>query len=60
MSKASSIPPIFSVADLLAIAYRIELDAVERYGVLADQIGAAMLDSDLPAVRVRCDARQRH
>jgi rubrerythrin len=38
MSKASSIPPIFSVADLLAIAYRIELDAVERYGVLADQM----------------------
>jgi rubrerythrin len=38
MSKAPSIPPIFSVADLLAIAYRIELDAVERYGVLADQM----------------------
>ena len=38
MSKASSIPPIFSVADLLAIAYRIELDAVERYGLLADQM----------------------
>ena len=38
MSKAPSIPPIFSVADLLAIAYRIELDAVERYGLLADQL----------------------
>ena len=38
MSKAASIPPIFSVADLLAIAYRIELDAVERYGLLADQM----------------------
>ncbi|HET7493518.1 MAG TPA: ferritin family protein [Bradyrhizobium sp.] len=38
MSKAPSIPPIFSVADLLAIAYRIELDAVERYGLLADQM----------------------
>ena len=38
MSKASSSPSIFSVADLLAIAYRIELDAVERYGLLADQM----------------------
>ena len=38
MSKSPSIPPIFSVADLLAIAYRIELDAVERYGLLADQM----------------------
>src|SRR3974377_1586053 len=38
MSKAPSIPSIFSVADLLAIAYRIELDAVERYGLLADQM----------------------
>ena len=38
MSKAPSIPPIFSVADLLAIAYRIEVDAIERYGLLADQM----------------------
>jgi len=38
MSNAPSIPLIFSVADLLAIAYRIELDAVERYGLLADQM----------------------
>jgi len=38
MSKAPSSPAIFSVADLLAIAYRIELDAVERYGLLADQM----------------------
>jgi rubrerythrin len=38
MSKAPSVPPIFSIADLLAIAYRIELDAVERYGLLADQM----------------------
>ena len=38
MSKAPSIPSIFSVADLLAIGYRIELDAVERYGLLADQM----------------------
>ena len=38
MSKAPSSPAIFSVADLLAIAYRIELNAVERYGLLADQM----------------------
>jgi rubrerythrin len=38
MSKAPSIPPIFSVADLLAIAYRIEVDAIERYRLLADQM----------------------
>jgi rubrerythrin len=38
MSKAPSIPAIFSPADLLAIAYRIEADAVERYMLLADQM----------------------
>jgi len=38
MSKAPSIPPIFSVADLLAIAYQIEVDAIERYRLLADQM----------------------
>jgi rubrerythrin len=38
MTKAASIAPIFSVADLLAIAYRIEVDAVERYRLLADQM----------------------
>ena len=38
MSKAPSIPAIFSLSDLLAIAYRIEADAVERYALLADQM----------------------
>ena len=38
MSKAPSIAPIFGVADLLAIAYRIEVDAIERYRLLADQM----------------------
>ena len=38
MIKAPSIPPIFNVVDLLAIAYRIEADAVERYAVLANQM----------------------
>jgi rubrerythrin len=38
MSKAPPIPAIFSVADLMAIAYRIEADAVERYALLADQM----------------------
>lgn len=35
MSKA---PPISSVSDLLAIAYQIEADAVQRYALLADQM----------------------
>jgi rubrerythrin len=38
MSKAPPIPAIFSLSDLLAIAYRIETDAVERYTLLADQM----------------------
>jgi rubrerythrin len=38
MSKAPPIPAIFSLADLLAIAYRIETDAVQRYMLLADQM----------------------
>jgi rubrerythrin len=38
MSKAPSTPVIFSPSDLLAIAYRIEADAVERYALLADQM----------------------
>ncbi|MCC6888365.1 MAG: ferritin family protein [Hyphomicrobiales bacterium] len=31
-------PTISTLADLLAVAYRIEADAVERYNVLADQM----------------------
>jgi rubrerythrin len=31
-------PTISSLADLLAVAYQIEADAVERYDVLADQM----------------------
>ncbi len=38
MSKARSAHAVLDVADLLAIAYRIEADAVERYGLLADQM----------------------
>jgi rubrerythrin len=38
MSKARSTYAVLEVADLLAIAYRIEADAVERYGLLADQM----------------------
>jgi len=38
MSKARSAHAVLEVADLLAIAYRIEADAVERYGLLADQM----------------------
>jgi rubrerythrin len=38
MSKSSSNPKISSLNDLLAVAYQIEIDAVERYNVLADQM----------------------
>jgi rubrerythrin len=38
MSKAPSAQAVLNVADLLAIAYRIEADAVERYELLADQM----------------------
>ena len=38
MSKARSLPAVLNVADLLALAYRIEVDAVERYVLLADQM----------------------
>jgi rubrerythrin len=38
MSKSSYEPKISSLKDLLAVAYQIEIDAVERYNVLADQM----------------------
>jgi rubrerythrin len=38
MSKASDNPKVASLNDLLAVAYQIEIDAVDRYNVLADQM----------------------
>jgi rubrerythrin len=38
MSNSSSNPGISSVNDLLAVAYQIEIDAVERYNELANQM----------------------
>jgi rubrerythrin len=38
MSKVPSAPAIFNLPDLLAVAYEIEADAVERYMLLADQM----------------------
>jgi len=38
MSKVRSIPAVRSVVDLLALAYRVETDAIERYRLLADQM----------------------
>ena len=38
MSKASGNPKVSGLTDLLAIAYQIEIDAVERYNLLADQM----------------------
>ena len=37
MTKAAG-PKVSNLNDLLAIAYQIEIDAVERYNVLADQM----------------------
>lgn len=38
MSKLSSSPKITDLHELLAVAYQIEIDAVERYSLLADQM----------------------
>ena len=38
MSKAPDNPKVSNLNDLLAIAYQIEIDAVERYNLLADQM----------------------
>jgi len=38
MSQHSSTPSVTSLADLFALAYQIEADAVERYRLLADQM----------------------
>ena len=38
MSKAAGNPKVSNLNDLLAIAYQIEIDAVDRYKLLADQM----------------------
>ena len=38
MSKPSDTPKVSNLNDLLAVAYQVEIDAVERYNVLADQM----------------------
>lgn len=38
MSKTSGTPKVSNLNDLLAVAYQIEIDAVERYNLLADQM----------------------
>jgi rubrerythrin len=40
MTDAADAPTITSIADLLAVAYRIETDAVERYTMLAEQMAS--------------------
>jgi hypothetical protein len=40
MSKAPNNPKVSNLDDLLAVAYQIEIDAVERYNMLADQMEA--------------------
>jgi rubrerythrin len=38
MSKQPSAPKVGNLNDLLAVAYQIEIDAVDRYKMLADQM----------------------
>jgi rubrerythrin len=38
MSKAPDSPKVASLNDLLAVAYQIEINAVDRYNLLADQM----------------------
>ena len=38
MTVATGLPKVANLADLLAVAYQIEADAVERYDLLADQM----------------------
>ena len=38
MSKAPASPKVSNLNDLLAVAYQIEIDAVDRYKMLADQM----------------------
>jgi rubrerythrin len=38
MSKVSGNPKVANLNDLLAVAYQIEIDAVDRYKLLADQM----------------------
>ena len=38
MSKAPGTPKVANLNDLLAVAYQIEIDAVDRYNLLADQM----------------------
>ena len=38
MSKAPGAPKVANLNDLLAVAYQIEIDAVDRYKLLADQM----------------------
>jgi rubrerythrin len=40
MSEAPGTPKVGNLQDLLAVAYQIEIDAVERYKLLADQMEA--------------------
>jgi rubrerythrin len=38
MSKAPDTPKVSNLNDLLAVAYQVEIDAVDRYNLLADQM----------------------
>ena len=60
MSNSSSNPRISSLNDLLAVAYQIEIDAVERYTVLADQMETHNNPELVAVFRDLCRAEKIH
>jgi len=60
MNEATGAPKIASLADLFAVAYRIEADAVERYELLADQMETHNNPELVAVFRDLCRAEKIH
>jgi rubrerythrin len=60
MTGAISVPKITNLADLFAVAYRIEADAVERYELLADQMETHNNPELVAVFRDLCRAEKIH
>jgi len=60
MNGAVGVPKITSLADLFAVAYRIEADAVERYELLADQMETHNNPELVAVFRDLCRAEKIH
>ena len=60
MNGAIGVPKITSLADLFAVAYRIEADAVERYELLADQMETHNNPELVAVFRDLCRAEKIH